>query len=77
MSLVILAEYGAFEILGYRTFTTEIFSEFSIGFDTSSACALSLVIVVISIAVMVGDGGDGRSFGESLRSGRGVTQVRT
>ena len=33
VALVILAEYGAFEILGYQTFTTEIFSEFSVGFD--------------------------------------------
>ena len=28
--LVLLAEYGAFEILGYQTFTTEIFTEFSV-----------------------------------------------
>ncbi len=38
VALVILAEYGAFEILGYQTFTTEIFGEFSIGFATASAC---------------------------------------
>ena len=76
VSLVILAEYGAFEILGYRTFTTEIFSEFSIGFDTSSACALSLVIVVISIAVMFGEGAMGGARRVS-RSGRGVAPMRT
>ena len=28
--LVMLAEYGAFEILGYQTFTTEIFTEFNL-----------------------------------------------
>ena len=28
VALVMLAEYGAFEILGYQTFTTEIFTEF-------------------------------------------------
>ncbi len=33
VALVILAEYGAFEILGYQTFTTEIFTEFNIGFN--------------------------------------------
>jgi len=75
VSLVILAEYGAFEILGYRTFTTEIFSEFSVGFDTSSACALSLVIVIISIAVMIGEGAMGGA--RTSRSGRGVAPVRT
>ena len=47
VALVILAEYGAFEILGYQTFTTEIFTEFTIGFDTAAACALSLVLVVL------------------------------
>ena len=29
VALVLLAEYGAFEILGYQTFTTEIFTEFN------------------------------------------------
>src|SRR5208282_2143298 len=29
VTLLLLAEYGAFEILGYRTFTTEIFTEFN------------------------------------------------
>ena len=56
VALVILAEYGAFEILGYQTFTTEIFSEFSVGFDTASACALSLVLVALSLVVMFGEG---------------------
>ena len=37
VALVILAEYGAFEILGYQTFTTEIFTEFTVGLDTSSS----------------------------------------
>jgi iron(III) transport system permease protein len=30
VAMVMLAEYGAFEILGYQTFTTEIFGEFSL-----------------------------------------------
>lgn len=55
VALVVLAEYGAFEILDYRTFTTEIFSEFTIGFDTGSACALSLVLVALSLIVLIGD----------------------
>ena len=32
VALVILAEYGAFEILGYQTFTTEIYTEYLNGF---------------------------------------------
>jgi iron(III) transport system permease protein len=52
VSLMILAEYGAFEILGYRTFTTEIFAEFQDSFDVQAACALALVLVVLSIVVL-------------------------
>ena len=33
VALVLLAEYGAFEILGYQTFTTEIFTEFTLSFS--------------------------------------------
>jgi iron(III) transport system permease protein len=54
VSLVMLAEYGAFEILGYRTFTTEIFTEFHT-FDLAGACALSFVLVVLSIVIIGGD----------------------
>ncbi|HEY5265325.1 MAG TPA: iron ABC transporter permease [Acidimicrobiales bacterium] len=71
VALVILAEYGAFEILGYRTFTTEIFSEFNIGFDTASACALSLVLVLLSFFVLFGEGSL-RGRGHVARSGPGV-----
>jgi iron(III) transport system permease protein len=75
VSLVILAEYGAFEILGYQTFTTEIFSEFSIGFDTASACALSLVLVLLSLVVMFGEGSLGGASHLS-RSGPGVARLQ-
>ena len=75
VALVILAEYGAFEILGYQTFTTEIFSEFSIGFDTASACALSLVLVIFSVIVMTAESSvNGRGF--LSRSGPGVARVQ-
>jgi iron(III) transport system permease protein len=74
VALVILAEYGAFEILGYQTFTTEIFSEFSIGFNTASACALSLVLVVLSFVVLFAENGL-RGGGRVSRSGPGVRRV--
>lgn len=50
--LVILAEYGAFQILGYSTFTTEIFTELKLSYDVPSASALSLVLVALSIVVL-------------------------
>jgi len=41
--LGLLAEYGAFEILRFQTFTTEIFTEFNLGINPAAASALSLV----------------------------------
>ena len=42
--LTVISEYGAFEILRYQTFTTEIFTEFK--FDPQAAGALSVPLVV-------------------------------
>jgi iron(III) transport system permease protein len=59
--LALLAEYGAFEILAFRTFTTEIFTELQI--DRSAASALSLLLVGLGILVLLGEaltGGRGR-----------------
>jgi iron(III) transport system permease protein len=55
VTLVVLAEYGAFEILGYQTFTTEIFTEFH-GYSFAASCALSLVLVLLSLLVLAGEG---------------------
>ena len=37
VALILLAEFGTFEILRFQTFTTEIYTEFQIGFDTPAA----------------------------------------
>jgi iron(III) transport system permease protein len=73
VALVLLAEYGAFEILGYRTFTTEVFTEFHV-FDLAGACALSLVLVALSVIVV---GGDLRlrSRGQVARTGSNAQRV--
>jgi iron(III) transport system permease protein len=55
VSLALLAEYGAFEMLRYQTFTTEIFTEFQIGFNAPAACALSLVLVLLGVAILGGE----------------------
>ncbi len=74
VALVLLAEYGAFEILGYQTFTTEIFTEFNSAFSTTAACALSLVLVVLSLLVL---GGEGmlRGRGRAVRVGAMAQRV--
>jgi iron(III) transport system permease protein len=55
VALVLLAEYGAFEILRYQTFTTEIFSEFH-GYSFAASSALSLVLVLLCLVVLAGEG---------------------
>jgi iron(III) transport system permease protein len=68
--MVMMAEYGAFEILGYQTFTTEIFTEFSQEFNIATACALALVLVALSLLVLGAD-----AFGQ--RRGRVSRASRT
>jgi iron(III) transport system permease protein len=67
VALIMLAEYGAFEIVGYQTFTTEIFTEFN-GYSLAASCALSLVLVLLSLLVLAGEGLV-RSRGRVSRSG--------
>ncbi len=62
VSLILLAEFGTFEILDFQTFTTEIYTENQIGFNTAVACALSLVLVLLGLAILAAEAsGRGRS----------------
>jgi iron(III) transport system permease protein len=79
VTLGLLAEYGAFEIVQYQTFTVEIFTEFKLGFDAAAACALSLVLVVLSVAVLSGElalAGRGRTVRPGAGARRGASRVR-
>jgi iron(III) transport system permease protein len=69
VTLVLLAEYGAFEMLSYRTFTTEIFTNLGLPAEVPVACALSLVLVAISLLVLGGEGWLRRGGGRVARSG--------
>ena len=55
--LALLAEYGAFEIVGFQTFTTTIFGQLQNGFDPAGASGLSLVLVLIGMIVLAGEAG--------------------
>jgi iron(III) transport system permease protein len=55
VTLGLLAEYGAFEIVRFQTFTVEIFTEFKLGFDTPTASALSLILVALGLLVLAGE----------------------
>ncbi len=74
MTLGLLAEYGAFEIVQYQTFTVAIFTEFKLGFDTAAACALSLVLVALGVAALAGELPLVRR-GRWTRSGAGARRV--
>ncbi|MBV9010832.1 MAG: iron ABC transporter permease [Pseudonocardiales bacterium] len=52
--LTVISEYGAFEILRYQTFTTEIFTEFQ--FDPQAAGALSVPLVLLGLLMLGIDG---------------------
>src|SRR5581483_1701926 len=74
VAMVILAEYGAFEILNFHTFTTEVFTEFH-SFDLAGACALSLVLVVIAVVLVAGDLRL-RSRGQVARAAAGAQRLQ-
>ena len=65
VALTVISEYGAFEILRYQTFTTEIFSEFQ--FDAAAAGALSIPLVALGLLVL---------FAEQLVPRRSVAGAR-
>ncbi|MEI8049984.1 MAG: iron ABC transporter permease [Actinomycetes bacterium] len=68
VALQLLAEYGSFQMLGFRTFTTEIYSAFQVGFDTQSACALSIVLVIMSALLVGGEATVARREGSLVTS---------
>jgi iron(III) transport system permease protein len=51
VSLTVISEFGAFEILGYQTFTTEVFTEFK--FDPGAAAALTVPLVGLGLLVVL------------------------
>lgn len=71
VTLGLLAEYGAFEIAQYQTFTVQIFTEFKLGFDSVGASVLALVLVLLSVATLGGEFALGGARG-AWRSGPGT-----
>jgi iron(III) transport system permease protein len=59
--LTVISEYGAFEILRYSTFTTEIFTEF--GFEPQAAGALAIPLVLLGLIALSAEGFLGRRRG--------------
>ena len=71
IALHLLAEYGAFSLLGFRTFTTEIYTEYQLGFDAASSAVLSLVLVGLCLLLLGAESGlQGRTPPTSETSSR-------
>ncbi len=68
--LTVISEYGAFEVLRYPTFTTEIFTEFA--FEPEAAAALAIPLVLLGLLVLSGETFLGRRAGR----GRVVSAAR-
>ncbi len=73
VGLVVLAEFGAFEILGYQTLTTEIYNEFQVGFNEPAACALSVILVLLGGVLLAGESSV-RGQGRTSRLGAGAAR---
>ena len=78
VALILLAEFGTFEILRFQTFTTQIYTEFQLGFNSPASCALSLVLVVLGLFVLAGEGfGRGSTgSGRASKMARPITRLR-
>jgi iron(III) transport system permease protein len=66
--LTVISEFGAFEILGYQTFTTEVFTEFK--FDPAAAAALAVPLVGLGLLVVLAEAALPRTARSSARPRR-------
>jgi iron(III) transport system permease protein len=55
VALYVMADFGTVSMLRYRTFTLAIYQQFSGSIDRSTAAALSLVLVVLTVPLLVGE----------------------
>ncbi len=78
VALILLAEFGTFEILRFQTFTTQIYTEFQIGYSVTAGCALSLVLVLLGLFVLAGEAAARGRAGAARRNltSRPVTRTK-
>jgi iron(III) transport system permease protein len=69
VALILLAEFGTFEILRFNTFTTAIYTEFQLGFSTTTGCALSIPLVLLGLVLLVSEAA-GRGRAGAARRGQ-------
>jgi iron(III) transport system permease protein len=52
VALNVLVEFGAFTLLRFRTFTTELYAEYRIGFDGPGAALLAVVLLALCLTFL-------------------------
>ncbi len=55
VALDTLVEFGALSLLRFRTFTTEIYAEYRVGFAGAEASLLALVLVLLCLVCLAGE----------------------
>ncbi len=76
IGMYLLAEYGAFAILRYRTFATAIYTQYTVGFDAHAASVLTLVLCLIGLVLLLGESRVGRIAHPGSESGRPPARAR-
>ncbi|MDR3470161.1 MAG: iron ABC transporter permease [Devosia sp.] len=81
VALDTLVEFGAFSLLRFRTFTTEIYAEYKLGFNGAQASLLALVLIALCLAILALEAwvtGSGRyaKIGKGVRRQRRMTHDR-
>ncbi len=72
--LALISEFGAFEIVRFQTFTTEIFTEFK--FNSAAAAALSIPLVLLGVVIVAAENLIPRRTGMLRANGRSATRIR-
>ena len=55
VALDVLVEFGAFTLLRFRTFTTELYAEYRTGFDGPDASLLAVVLIVLCMLCLLAE----------------------
>ena len=73
VALNLLSEFGAFTLLRFRTFTTELYAEYRTGFDGPDASLLAVVLLLLCFVVLAAEYRV-RSRGQYARAVRGAAR---
>ena len=74
VALNLLSEFGAFTLLRFRTFTTELYSEYRTGFDGPEASLLAVVLLLLCLVLLAAELRV-RAAGRYAGTGRGAART--